>query len=186
MRLTLLAALYAHSLAFAQQPSSHGPSELGSINATSLIKMIRAPACASAGGICTVAFRCQTEIKGDASKQCAFSDGPGVCCEAPPLRSGPKLSCAATGGVCAPLAGCSFVDGALAAGRCAPRAPGVACCVPKKNCPDSERYSCCDADDDGRRRAWYRPICDGDIMRCPIKNTILRPTAECEAAASRW
>jgi hypothetical protein len=148
---------------------------------------IRAPACAKAGGICTVASRCQTEIKGDASKECAFNDGPGVCCQPPPIRSGQRLSCAAAGGVCAPLSGCYFVDGALAAGRCAPRAPGIACCVPKKTCPDSDRFSCCEAGDGGpqSRRAWFRPVCDGSLLRCPIKDTTLRPTAECEDAASR-
>ena len=102
---------------------------------------------------------------------CVFSDGNGVCCVPPaPMPTGD--SCAAHGGVCAPIAGCNFVQGAFAPPSCA--GAGVVCCVPRAVC-GPETMVCCAPGG----ATTFRPSCDRGAYRCTIEGTMLMPRDRC-------
>lgn len=128
--------------------------------------------CKSARGICTSADRCPgayvlTGFAGD----CVFDDGPGVCCRAPDAPTAGD-TCVAYGGVCAPIAGCNFVDGAFAEGTCRDAWPGLVCCVPEDVCGVTDQICCGDG-------VSYVATCDRGTLECNIPGTTLMSEASC-------
>lgn len=102
---------------------------------------------------------------------CVFSDGRGVCCVPPaPMPTGD--SCASHGGVCAPISGCNFVQGAFAPPTCA--GVGVVCCVPRSVCGPETQVCCAPGGS-----ASFRPSCDRGAYRCTLDGTMLMPRDRC-------
>lgn len=128
--------------------------------------------CAAASGICTSGDRCPDAFE-DATfaGDCVFSDGPGVCCLAPPPQPTGE-TCADYGGVCAPIAGCGFVDGDFAPGTCRDAWPGLICCVPETLCGPHSMICCGDG-------VSYVPMCDRGTLDCPFPDTTLMDEALC-------
>jgi len=68
-------------------------------------------------------------------------------------------SCAAFGGVCAPIGGCNMVAGAFAPfGKCG--MPPMICCVPHPVCGD-EKQECC-----YQHQTTFHPQCDHGARNC--------------------
>jgi hypothetical protein len=128
--------------------------------------------CKDARGICTSSDRCPTgdELPSFAD-DCVFSDGPGVCCEAPEAQPAGR-TCADYGGVCAPIAGCGFVDGEMAEGTCRNAWPGLTCCVPEDVCGAHTQVCCGDG-------VAFVPTCDRGTLECNIPDTTLIEEALC-------
>jgi hypothetical protein len=128
--------------------------------------------CAAASGICTSGDRCPDAFE-DATfaGDCVFDDGPGVCCLAPPPQPTGD-TCADYGGVCAPIAGCGFVDGDFAPGTCRDAWPGLICCVPETLCGPHTMICCGDG-------VSYVPMCDRGTLDCPFPDTTLMDEALC-------
>lgn len=134
-------------------------------------------ACKDAGGICLGTLAdCTTgegthAAAGDVT--CDFDDGQGVCCVPPPPKHSGEL-CSDQGGLCAPIAGCNFVDGSFAApADDCPSVPVIICCLPESICGE-ENEVCC-----GETVA-YRPTCDRGTFTCDLfPDTTLTPTREC-------
>ena len=97
-------------------------------------------------------------------------DGPGACC-IPPKMTQAKATCADFGGICAPISGCNFVQGAYAAFEGCKGIPMI-CCVPHDICGD-ENESCCD------NMTTYRTACDHGAWICTIDGTVKKPTDQC-------
>ena len=130
-------------------------------------------ACGALGGICVgISSDCTaaggTVLPGGASG-CVYDDGPGTCCQ-PPAAQSTGDSCTAHGGLCAPISGCNFVDGAFAPPDCS--GVGVVCCVPNSRCGD-ETVACCNA------MTTYRAACDRGTWKCTIPDTTLKPVGQC-------
>jgi hypothetical protein len=132
--------------------------------------------CKEAGGICTSSALCGSNLALTSfAADCAFDDGPGVCCLAPPERPTGD-TCSARGGVCAPIAGCGFVDGWLWLDRACQNAGGVGttCCLPEAAC-GPEQDECCNDD----HSTSYRASCDRGVVACEIPDTTLVPLGTC-------
>ncbi len=123
--------------------------------------------CASNSGDCTSGGGTY-QAAGDSG--CVFDDGPGACC-IPPKMTQAKATCADYGGICAPIAGCNFVQGAYAAYEGCKGIPMI-CCVPHSICGD-ENESCCDS------MTTYRTACDHGAWICTIDGTTMKPTDQC-------
>jgi hypothetical protein len=104
---------------------------------------------------------------------CAFDDGAGFCCVPPePQPSGD--TCASRGGLCAPISGCNFVDGAFAPSSDCTGVP-IVCCVPETIC-GPEDVVCCTAGSG----ADFRPECDRGTFTCDaFSGTVLTPIDDC-------
>ena len=130
--------------------------------------------CQKLGGICASSSSDCTsgggsyQASGDSG--CVFDDGPGACC-IPPTMIQAKATCADFGGICAPIAGCNFVNGAYAAYEGCKGIPMI-CCVPHGICGD-ENESCCDS------MTTYRTACDHGTWLCTIDGTTMKPTDQC-------
>lgn len=87
-------------------------------------------------------------------------------------------TCAQQGGLCAPIAGCNFVDGAFALTTPACGSTGVigsVCCVPEAICGVSDKI-CCGAGS----AADFVPMCDRGTFSCTeFPGTLLLPIADC-------
>lgn len=128
--------------------------------------------CKSARGICTSTDRCPgASVLPGFAGDCVFDDGPGVCCQAPAAPSGGD-TCVSYGGVCAPIAGCNFVDGAFADGSCRDAWPGLVCCVPEDVCGATDQICCGDG-------VSFVATCDRGTLECNIPGTTLMPEASC-------
>ncbi len=123
--------------------------------------------CASSSGDCTTGGGTY-QPAGDIG--CVFDDGPGACC-IPPKMTQAKTTCADFGGICAPISGCNFVQGAYAAFEGCKGIPMI-CCVPHDICGD-ENESCCD------NMTTYRTACDHGAWICTIDGTVKKPTDQC-------
>ncbi len=132
-------------------------------------------ACAAANGICVGTAAACTGGGGSVAAAgaggCRFSDGDGTCC-VPPAAQSTGDSCAAHGGVCAPIAGCNFVGGAFAPGSCS--GVGIVCCVPRLVCGQETQVCCAPGG-----AATFRPSCDRGTFRCTIDGTTLMPRDRC-------
>ena len=132
-------------------------------------------ACLAAGGICLGRGADCTGGGGAVSAAgaagCRFSDGDGVCC-VPPAAMPTGDSCAAHGGLCAPIAGCNFVQGSFAPPRCT--GVGVVCCVPRSVCGQETQVCCAPGG-----ATTFRPSCDRGTYRCTIDGTTLMPRDRC-------
>ena len=130
--------------------------------------------CQKLGGICASnSTDCTTgggtyQPNGDTG--CVFDDGPGACC-IPPKMTQSTATCADFGGICAPISGCNFVQGAYAAFEGCKGIPMI-CCVPHDICGD-ENESCCD------NMTTYRTACDPGAWICTIDGTVKKPTDQC-------
>lgn len=135
--------------------------------------------CKTSGGICVGSDTACTEGEGTVlaagAAGCVFSDGPGTCCE-PPAPASKGESCEAQGGLCAPIAGCGFVDGAFASEQPAcGGGPNSVCCLPESIC-GVEDVVCCGKGD----AADFRPTCDRGTFSCAaFPDTTLTPEADC-------
>ncbi len=101
--------------------------------------------CKDANGICTASNACgRGQALPTFAADCVFSDGPGVCCKAPPEQPTGD-TCRQLGGVCAPIGGCYMVDGYITSATPCYQNFGAsyACCVPESQCGPS-LYECCD------------------------------------------
>lgn len=134
--------------------------------------------CLAAGGICLGdEIDCTAgggSLRPAGDPGCVFDDGPGRCC-APPTAAASGSTCENHGGLCAPISGCNFVDGAFA-----PATPYCSnvfniCCLPGDIC-GPETVICCA----NSGRATYRPTCDRGTFGCAhIPNTTLAPIGNC-------
>jgi hypothetical protein len=132
--------------------------------------------CEAGGGVCIgMGGPCETVggtpyPAGDG--QCLFTGERGSCC-IPPAVQPTGDTCAERGGLCAPIAGCNFTNGAFAptptpsCGR-----GGIVCCVPNTVCGE-ETTRCCDA------TTSFRPACDRGQWICTIDGTTMLPISEC-------
>ncbi|MCB9595291.1 MAG: hypothetical protein H6719_21410 [Sandaracinaceae bacterium] len=134
--------------------------------------------CETLGGICAGSATDCTSGGGAllpaGDPGCVFVPSPGACC-APPPDVGTGDTCEARGGVCAPLAGCNFVNGAFAltSDRCDD--PFYLCCVVGTVCGEEDMH-CCDASSG----ATYRTTCDRGAWTCDhIPGTVLAPRDRC-------
>ena len=135
-------------------------------------------ACKDEGGICLGSESSCTDQGGTHAAAgdvtCDFDDVTGVCC-VPPAPTVIDGVCADLGGLCAPMAGCGFVDAALAPqSECVFDGAGTSCCVPEWQC-GVETEVCCTAD----HLTAYRPRCVCGTYECDIEGTTLMPEAEC-------
>jgi hypothetical protein len=108
---------------------------------------------------------------GDAT--CVFDDGPGVCCT-PPAAQPAGDGCPERGGLCAPIAGCNFVDGSFAppTEECAGAALLV-CCLPESVCGEETQVCCGDT-------VAFRPSCDRGTFTCEeFPDTTLVDEGDC-------
>lgn len=132
-------------------------------------------ACLAAGGVCLGGAAACTAGGGTVSAAgaagCRFSDGDGACC-VPPAAMPTGDSCAAHGGLCAPIAGCNFVQGAFAPPGCA--GVGAVCCVPRSVCGQEAQVCCAPGG-----ATTFRPSCDRGTFRCTIDGTALMPRNRC-------
>ncbi len=131
--------------------------------------------CLAAGGICLGRSGDCTGAGGTVvaagAAGCRFSDGDGVCC-APPEAQPSGDTCAAHGGLCAPIAGCNFVGGSFAPPSCT--GVGIVCCVARAVCGPETRVCCAPGGS-----ASFRPACDRGTFRCTVDGTELMPTDRC-------
>lgn len=101
-----------------------------------------APGCKLAGGVCVGQGQCGGAVDTAHSAECTFDDVPGDCCVAPSAASSGD-TCVDVGGVCAPIAGCGFVNGwRMMTSDC--RGVGFQCCVPQGVCGDIDAVCCGD------------------------------------------
>jgi hypothetical protein len=132
--------------------------------------------CEAAGGLC-IGMGGPCETAGGTpypagNSQCLFTGEMGSCC-IPPAVEPTGDTCADRGGLCAPIAGCNFTNGAFAptptpsCGR-----GGIICCVPNTVCGE-ETMRCCDA------TTSFRPACDRGQWICTIDGTTMLPISEC-------
>jgi hypothetical protein len=141
----------------------------------------QAAACASAGGVCVSALDACSEgtHAADADSSCVFDDGPGYCC-VPPAPSPTGDSCAATGGVCAPIGGCGQAKGwyTTASSECSDSFGFMfVCCAPTNACDGYGLTTCCT--DDGATA--FVPTCDRGARSCEIDGTTEVCDQECPA-----
>jgi hypothetical protein len=132
--------------------------------------------CEAAGGLC-IGMGGPCDTAGGTpypagNSQCLFTGEMGSCC-IPPAVEPTGDTCADRGGLCAPIAGCNFTNGAFAptptpsCGR-----GGIICCVPNTVCGE-ETMRCCDA------TTSFRPACDRGQWICTIDGTTMLPISEC-------
>ena len=134
--------------------------------------------CQAVGGICLGSGTACTDAggtllpAGDAG--CVFSDGQGACC-APPVANPTGDSCLDHGGLCAPIAGCNFVEGAFTPSMPLCNDPFQLCCVTGYVC-GNEDVMCCDL----AGPTGYRAACDRGTFTCNhIPDTTLVPVGMC-------
>ncbi len=130
--------------------------------------------CKDAGGICTQGAWCDTTTLPAFAGDCVFDDGPGVCCEAPPVAPTGN-TCEDHGGVCAPISGCGMVDGYIATDRACQRLGGViaVCCIPEAQC-GPEQLECC------APPTVYRSTCNRGVETCDhLPGTMPVPLGTC-------
>jgi len=132
--------------------------------------------CEAGGGVCLgMGGPCETVggtpyPAGDG--QCLFTGERGSCC-IPPAVQPTGDTCAARGGLCAPIAGCNFTNSAFAptpTPSCG--FGGIICCVPNTVCGE-ETMRCCDT------MTSFRPACDRGQWICTIDGTTMLPISEC-------
>jgi hypothetical protein len=104
---------------------------------------------------------------------CVFDDGPGLCC-IPPTPADTGSTCESHGGICAPIAGCNFVNGNFAPPSCFQQGgPGTVCCVPQSICGPETMYCCNDM-------TTFRPMCDRGEFTCDaFPDTEMKPREQC-------
>lgn len=132
--------------------------------------------CEAGGGLCLgMGGACET-VGGTpypaGNSQCLFTGEMGSCC-IPPAVQPTGDTCAERGGLCAPIAGCNFTNGAFAptpTPSCG--FGGIICCLPNTVCGE-ETMRCCDA------TTSFRPACDRGQWICTIDGTTMRPISEC-------
>jgi len=145
------------------------------------LDQLTAPGCAGAGGVCVGSMdQCgEGTHEGSFDSECTFDDGAGFCCVPPePAASGD--SCAASGGVCAPIAGCGFAHGWYTPNdaECgAAYGVGTVCCAPTDACEGWGTTTCCS--DDGATA--FVPSCDRGEATCTIDATSLTCDQDCPA-----
>ena len=133
--------------------------------------------CQAEGGICVSSATDCTDGGGahapEGDGTCVFDDGAGVCC-VPPAAQATGDTCRARGGLCAPIAGCNFVEGSFAPPtEDCNMGPVIICCLPESICGE-ETEVCC-----GESTA-FRPSCDRGTFDCDLfSDTTLVPEAEC-------
>lgn len=139
-----------------------------------------APGCAGAGGVCLgqEAACAGGERLAEHDGECTFDDGPGYCCR-PPEAAAEGDDCAATGGACAPIAGCGMVHGWYTpAGECSDTyGVGSVCCAPADACDGWGVVACCT--DDGATA--FVAACDRGDLACTIDGTVLGCEQDCPA-----
>lgn len=158
-------------------PSDVPPSDVPRVDVVSRDASHGGNGCGLLGGVCVSNATACTNgggvARAEGASGCRFSDGDGVCCVPPdPQPSGD--ACAARGGVCAPIAGCNFVEGSFApqsGSGCT--GVGVVCCLPPGRCGPEDQLCCGDT-------AAFRPACDRGTWRCTIDGTRLVPRAMCQ------
>jgi hypothetical protein len=130
--------------------------------------------CKDAGGICTQGAWCDTTTLPAFAGDCVFDDGPGVCCEAPPVAPTGN-TCEDHGGVCAPISGCGMVDGYIAIDRACQQLGGIiaVCCIPEAQC-GPEQLECC------APPTVYRSTCNRGVETCDhLPGTLPVPIGTC-------
>lgn len=141
---------------------------------------LTAPGCAAAGGVCVASpDQCADGTRAaDHDAECAFDDGAGYCCVPPAPSSGD--SCAASGGVCAPIAGCGFVHGwhTPADEACGDAyGVGTVCCAPTDACEGWGVATCCTTDG----ATAFVANCDRGTLTCEVGDTTLVCDQDCPA-----
>jgi hypothetical protein len=130
-------------------------------------------ACKEADGICVSSQAACTDGGGTylGLVDCVFDDGDGACCQ-PPEEQETGDTCAARGGLCAPIAGCNFVDGAFAPhSDC--EGVIIVCCVPEDVCGEETEVCCGDG-------VAFRPMCDRGTFTCDaFPDTTLVEAEDC-------